>query len=112
MVVGVGSLGTATHFSSFLSLSPSEAVVSSVSASAPVLVLLLAVVRLVVELTGEALVPRAAARDLSLISYAKREKRPVKRLFDEHRVGGDSYELGQLLAFFHLENREVKHRKT
>ena len=46
--VGVDSFGTDTHLSSFLSVSPSEAVVSSVSASEPVLVLLLAVMRLVV----------------------------------------------------------------
>lgn len=49
---GAGSLGIDTHLSPFLFLldSPSEAVVSSVSASAPALVLLSAVTRLVVEL--------------------------------------------------------------
>ena len=67
--VGVNSIGTDTHLSSFLSGSPSEAVVSSVSASAPVLVLLLAVARLVVELAE---VPEpittGTARGLSLAS--------------------------------------------
>jgi hypothetical protein len=70
VVVGVNSLGTATHFSSFLSVSPSEEVVSSVSASALVLVLVLAVVRLVVELAKESEVLEliTTVRGLSLIS--------------------------------------------
>ena len=76
------------------------------------LVLLLAVVRLVVELAKEALVPSAAARDLSLISYTQRERRAVNRLFNEHKVWGNSYELGQLFAFLLLENQEVKRWKT
>jgi len=69
VVGGDGSLETATHFSSFLSVSPSEVVVSSVSASAPVLVLLLAVARLVVEL-AKLLAPimTGTTRGLSLAS--------------------------------------------
>jgi len=67
--VVVGPLWTDTHFSSFLSISPSEAVVSSVSASAPVLVLLLAVARLVVELVEVlASITTGATRGLSLAS--------------------------------------------
>jgi len=69
ITVGVDSIGTDTHFSSFLSVSPSEAVVSSVSASAPVLVLVLDVARLVVELVEvPAPIETAAARDLSFAS--------------------------------------------
>ena len=74
---GVCSHGTATHFSlSFLSVSPSEAVVSSVSASAPpVLVLLLAVARLVVELLGIlAPITTGTARGLSLASWRERDR--------------------------------------
>ena len=68
--VRVDSPDTDTHLSSFLSGSPSEAVVSSVSASAPVLVLLLAVARLVVELVEEPapIVTIGSTRDLSLAS--------------------------------------------
>jgi len=69
ITVGVDSIGTDTHFSSFLSVSPSEAVVSSISASAPVLVLVLDVARLVVELVEvPAPIATAAARDLSFAS--------------------------------------------
>lgn len=69
VTAGVESLGTDTHFSSFLSVSPSEAVVSSVSASAPVLVPLTAVARLVVELVGvSAPITTVTARGLSLAS--------------------------------------------
>lgn len=69
VVVGVGPVWTDTHFSSFLSVSPSEAVVSSVSASAPVLVLLLAETRLVVELVVVlAPITTVATRGLSLAS--------------------------------------------
>jgi len=84
VIAGVGSLGTATHFSSFLSGSPSEAVVSSVSASAPALVVLFAVARLVVELVA---VPEpimtGTERGLSLASW--REK-SVKYSIDGCRV--------------------------
>lgn len=69
IVAGVNSLETDTHFSTFLSISPSEEVVSSVSASAPVLLLLLAVTRLVVELVGvSAPITTVTARGLSLAS--------------------------------------------
>lgn len=86
VIARVGSLGTATHFSSFLSGSPSDAVVSSVSASAPVLVVLLAVARLVVELVA-VLEPimTGTMRGLSLASW--REK-SVKYPVDGCRVEG------------------------
>lgn len=67
--VGVDSVGTDTHLSSFLSVSPSEAVVSSVSASAPVLVPPLSVTRLVVELVEvPAPITTEVTRELSLES--------------------------------------------
>ena len=67
---GDGSHGTDTHFSlSFLPVSLSEAVVSSVSASTPELVLLTAVARLVVELAAVlAPITTGIARDLSFAS--------------------------------------------
>ena len=75
IVARIDSLGTDTHFSPFLPVSPSEAVVSSVSASAPVLVLLLAVARLVVELVAVlAPIITGAARALSLASWRKNKK--------------------------------------
>lgn len=67
--VGADSVGTDTHLSSFLSASPSEAVVSSVSASAPVLEPPLSVTRLTVELVEvPAPITTVVARELSLES--------------------------------------------
>ena len=110
VIAGICSLGTATHFSSFLSVSPSEAVVSSVSASAPVLVVLLAVARLVVELVAVlAPIMTGAKRGLSLASWRKESWLNISSVDVGWR---ETYEFSQFLTFLLLENKEVKQGKA